>query len=124
MAKRIFIAFAIEDERFRDFVVGQAKNKNTPFDFVDMSVKKAWETDWHSRCRDRIKTCDGMIALVSKNTYSASGEIFEIQCAIDEKLPLMPMYINDDRPYLPSVLQSKRISVWSWDNLESFVDSL
>lgn len=38
--KRIFISFAIEDERLRDFLKGQAKNENSPFEFVDMSVKK------------------------------------------------------------------------------------
>jgi hypothetical protein len=58
--KRIFIAFAIEDVRSRDFLVGQAKNDNSPFEFVDMSVKQPWETDWESKCRARIKGCDGV----------------------------------------------------------------
>lgn len=31
MAKRIFISFAIEDERLRDLLVGQARNKNSLF---------------------------------------------------------------------------------------------
>ncbi len=37
--KRVFIAFAAEDKNYRDFLVGQARNENSPFDFVDMSVK-------------------------------------------------------------------------------------
>ena len=42
MAKndRIFISFAIEDVKLRDFLVGQARNEKSPFSFVDMSVKK------------------------------------------------------------------------------------
>jgi len=40
--KRIFISFAIEDEKYRDFLVAQAKNDRTPFTFVDMSVKQPW----------------------------------------------------------------------------------
>ena len=38
--KRIFISFATEDIRLRDLLVGQSKNDNCPFEFVDMSVKK------------------------------------------------------------------------------------
>jgi len=37
---RIFVSFAIEDEHYRDFLRGQAKNGRSPFEFVDMSVKE------------------------------------------------------------------------------------
>ena len=30
MTKRIFISFAIEDETYRDFLVGQARNEDSP----------------------------------------------------------------------------------------------
>lgn len=122
--KRIFISFAIEDVRFRDFLVGQAKNDASPFEFVDMSVKKAWETDWETKCRSKIKGCDGMIALISKNTPNASGEIFEIRCGYEEKVPVMLMYINNDRPTLPSLLSGKLVNTWSWDNIKSFINKL
>lgn len=36
--KRVFISFAIEDKSLRDFLVGQAKNENSPFEFVDIGV--------------------------------------------------------------------------------------
>ena len=36
---RIFISFAIEDARYRTMLVGQAKNEDSPFEFVDMSVR-------------------------------------------------------------------------------------
>ena len=51
MAKnnRIFISFAMEDEKFRNLLVGQAKNKKSPFAFVDMSVKQPWDEKWKSR---------------------------------------------------------------------------
>ncbi len=44
--KTIFIAFAIEDERQRDFLKGQSLNTNSPFEYIDMSVKEAYDTDW------------------------------------------------------------------------------
>lgn len=122
--KRIFIAFAIEDVRSRDFLVGQAKNDSSPFEFVDMSVKQPWETDWESKCRSRIKGCDGVIALISKHTPSATGQLFEIKTAEEEKIPIMLMYSNSDRPSLPYPLNTKMINVWSWDNIKSFINKL
>ena len=49
-----------------------AKNRKSPFAFVDMSVKDPWDSQWKTNCRTKIKGCDGMIALVSKNTAASS----------------------------------------------------
>jgi hypothetical protein len=38
--KRVFIAFAAEDIRYRDLFVGQKQLKDTPFDFTDNRVAK------------------------------------------------------------------------------------
>ena len=64
--KRIFISFAIEDENLRDLLKGQARNKNSPFEFVDMSVKQPWDSKWKTNCRIRIKGCDGVISIITK----------------------------------------------------------
>lgn len=64
--KTIFIAFAIEDERMRDFLKGQSLLTNSPFEYVDMSVKQAYDTDWKNKVRTRIRRSDGVIILVSK----------------------------------------------------------
>lgn len=124
MAKQLFIAFAIEDKTYRDFLSGQAKLKHSPFEFVDMSAKEPWDEKWKTNCRTRIRGCDGVAALISKNTPKADGQLWEIQCAYEENKPVMLMYINDDRPSLPAPLKNKRINVWSWSNLEAFVNGL
>ena len=87
VAKRIFISFAIEDSNLRDLLVGQSKNDNCPFDFVDMSVKEPWDSNWKEKCRTKIKRCDGIIAIITKNTKKASGQLWEIKCAKEEKIP-------------------------------------
>ena len=38
--KTVFVAFAIEDERQRDFLKGQSLNTKSPFEYIDMSVKE------------------------------------------------------------------------------------
>src|SRR5690242_3927638 len=72
--KKIFISFAIEDAKYRDFLVAQAKNERAPFAFTDMSVKEPWtQSVWKRKCREKIRQCDGMIVLLSKNTWHSGG---------------------------------------------------
>jgi nucleoside 2-deoxyribosyltransferase len=122
--KRVFIAFAIPDEKYRVFLVAQAKNEKSPFEFIDMSVKDPWDEQWKTNCRVRVKGCDGVIALISKNTAAADGEVWEIQCAYEEGIPTMLMWVNDERPAVPALLKDKRINVWSWSNLKTFIENL
>jgi antiphage defense system Thoeris ThsB-like protein len=122
--KRVFIAFAVPDKKYRDFLVGHARNPKTPFDFIDMSAKEPWDSNWKTNCRTRVKGSDGVIALISANTASADGQLWEIQCAYEENIPTMLMWINDERPQLPAILKGKLINIWSWVNLEAFVGRL
>jgi antiphage defense system Thoeris ThsB-like protein len=124
MSKRAFIAFAVEDKTKRDFVVGQSKLDKSQFEFADFSVKEPWDQNWKTNCRTRIRGCDGVIALISKNTPKADGQLWEIQCGYDEDKPVMLMWVNDDRPAVPGLLKNKLINVWSWANLKSFMGRL
>jgi len=123
---RVFIAFAAEDSTYRDFLVGQAKNAKTPFSFVDMSVKEPWDEKWKTNCRSKIKGCDGVIALVSKNTANATGERWEVACAKEEKVPVRGVYVAADaKPSsLPSEFNGVRVVDWTWDNIAAFINSL
>lgn len=124
--KRIFISFAIEDEQYRDFLVTQAKNERSPFTFVDMSVKQPWdEKIWKQKCRTKIKTCDGMIVLLSKNTWHSSGTRWEIKCAKEEGIPVIGMHIKkNDQGSIPPELKGKKIITWSWDNLANVIKKI
>jgi len=122
---RVFISFAIEDAYARDFLVGQARNNRCPFDFVDMSVKEAFDESWKTRCRSRIKGCDAVIALISRNTARATGARWEIWCARDERVPLLGVYVNkDDKPVPPPELVGVRTIEWSWNGIASFINKL
>jgi nucleoside 2-deoxyribosyltransferase len=123
---RIFISFAIEDEAFRNLLVGQAKNDNSPFEFVDLSVKEPWDEKWKTNCRTKIKGCDGMITLVSKNTAKATGALWEVGCAQEEKIPILGVYTDaNNKPVaLPNVFAKVRVVEWTWANLKKFIESL
>ena len=42
--KVVFVAFAIEDESMRDLLKGQSLHTRSPFEYIDMSVKEAYDS--------------------------------------------------------------------------------
>lgn len=121
MKKIVFIAFAIEDERQRDFLKGQSLLTNSPFEYIDMSVKEAYDEEWKSKVRARIKRSDGVIVLVSKNSITSSGQKWEIQCAKEEGKRILGIWAyTEDRTDLNGVVTK----VWTWDNIKNFMNSL
>ena len=119
--KVIFVAFAIEDVRIRDMIKGQSLHTNSPFEYVDMSVKEAYEEEWKKKVRTRILRSDGVLVIVSKNSINSSGQKWEIQCAKEEKMKIRGIWAyKDDRTDLAGV----NTMVWTWDNIAAWIDSL
>lgn len=124
--KRIFISFAIEDENLRDLLKGQARNQNSPFEFVDMSVKQPWDFKWKTNCRIRIKGCDGVISIITKNTKNANGQIWEMKCAKEEGIPIIGIHGNNDHSgnSIPDECGYIKLVDWTWSNISSWIDKL
>lgn len=119
--KVIFIAFAIEDVKQRDLLKGQSLLTNSPFEYIDMSVKEPYDTEWKERVRTRIKRSDGVIALVSSDSLTSSGQKWEVQCAREEKKKVLGIWAySDDKTNLPGV----NTVVWSWDAIKNFINNL
>ncbi len=119
--KVLFVAFAIEDVRQRDFLKGQSLSPRAPYEFIDMSVKEPYDEDWQKRVRTRIKRSDGVIALISKNSLTSSGQKWEIQCAKEEKKRVRGIWAySNDRTDVEGVATF----VWRDENISDFIDSL
>src|SRR5689334_13132750 len=119
--KTVFVAFAIEDERQRDFLKGQSLLTNSPFEYIDLSVKEAYVGDWKDKVRTRIRRSDGVIALVSKSSLNSSGQQWELSCAREESKKVLAIWAyTDDRTNLPGV----NTVVWTWDAIKSFINGL
>jgi len=119
--KVVFVAFAIEDESIRNMIKGQSLNTDSPFEYIDMSVKEAYDEEWKKRVRTRIIRSDGVLAVVSKNSLNSSGQKWEIQCAKEEKKKLRGIWAyKEDRTDLAGV----NTMVWTWDNIAAWIDSL
>lgn len=122
---RIFISFAIEDSNLRDLLRGQARNNNSPFDYIDMSAKQPWDSAWKTHCRTRIKGCDGVIAIVTANTPSASGQLWEISCAKEEGIPVLGIYgYSNKAGYIPATCGYVNIVDWTWSNIANWLNQL
>lgn len=125
MAKRIFTSFAIEDERIRDLFVGQARHDKVPYDLVDMSVKEPWSSEWKTRCRTKIKGCDGVVVLISKNLKKADGALWEIKCAKEEGIPILGVYMTGCNILdSPDEMNGIKKVTWTWANIADFVNGL
>jgi len=119
--KVLFVAFAIEDERQRDFLKGQSLNTNSPFEYTDMSVKEAYDSNWKESVRTRIRRSDGVIVLVSENSLKSSGQKWEITCAREERRKILAIWIyKHDRTELTGV----STVVWTWDAITAFINKL
>jgi hypothetical protein len=121
MKKTIFIAFAIEDVRMRDFLKGQSLLTNSPFEYIDMSVKEAYDEDWKSKVRTRIKRSDGVILLISKNSLSSTGQKWEIACAKEEGKKILAIWAyNEDSTEIAGI----SVKAWTWDVVKNFINTL
>lgn len=119
--KVVFVAFAIEDERISDMIKGQSPNTASPFEYIDMSVKEAYDEEWKKRVRTRILRSDGVLTIVSKNSLSSTGQAWEIKCAKEERKPIRGIWAyKDDRTSLVGV----NTMVWTWDNIADWIDGL
>lgn len=119
--KTLFIAFAIEDQNQRDLLKGQSRHVRSPFTYIDMSVKQAYDSGWKEKVRTRIKKSNGVIVLVSKNSLYSSGQEWEIKCAREEKKPVLGIWAySDDRTNIPGI----NTKAWNDTNISSFIDSI
>ena len=119
--KVIFVAFAVEDESIRNMIKGQSLNTNSPFEYIDMSVKEAYDEEWKKSVRTRIVRSDGVLVIVSKNSVNSSGQKWELQCAKEEKRKIRGIWAyKEDRTDLAGV----NTMVWTWDNISAWIDSV
>ena len=83
MAKqRIFISFDYDnDEDIKIMLAGQAKLTDSPFDFIDASVKDHLTGDWKEKVKRRISNCDQVIILCGMSTHFATGVFAELEIA-------------------------------------------
>lgn len=119
----VFISFDYDhDVTLKEFVVGQAKLDDSPFEITDHSIKED-STDWKAKARARIKRANQVIVICGKHMETATGVNIEIEIARDEKKPyfLLAGYSDGGNKKPTSALDTDKLYKWTWDNLKSLI---
>ena len=121
---RAFISFDFEnDSDLRDFLVGQSKHPDSPFEIEDWSLKEPLSGDWKEKIRTRIKKCDVVIVMCGHKTDIASGVNAELKIAQEENKPYFLLAGRKEginkKP--KNAKPSDKLYKWTWKNLKSLI---
>ncbi|SFW11884.1 TIR domain-containing protein [Nitrosovibrio sp. Nv17] len=123
---KVFISFALRDIKLRDQLLEQLNREQTGYAFVDMPIKQSWEPSWKEECRDKVTSCDGVIAIVTKNVIRADGQRWEIRCAYEGRMPVLLLQGDDEKlpSKLPDPLGERELDAWTWPTISTFLNRL
>lgn len=122
--KRAYISFDYDhDNNLKTLLVGQARNPDSPFEIVDMSIKEVISEGWKNNARRRIRSCDVVIVICGKFTNLASGVSAEVQIAQEENVPyfLLAGYPDGQNVKPIAAYPSDKVYGWTWKNLHLLI---
>lgn len=120
--KRVFVSFDFDNDRvLKDFIIGQARLPDSPFEVINHSLKEAApERDWEDKARQAIKRSEIILVMVGPSTYRASGVLKEVRMAREEGIPIVQVIGYRDVNYQP-VPNAGRLYRWNWQNLKQLL---
>lgn len=125
MAKRRgFISFDYDhDEGAKIMLAGQAKHPDSPFDFIDASIKDHLTGDWEEKVRRRMDNIDVVIVLCGESTHRATGVAKELTIARGKNKDyfLLAAYADKSCTKPSSATEADKVYKWTWDNLKALI---
>lgn len=120
--KRVFVSFDFDNDKIlKDFIIGQSKLQDSPFEVIDTSMKEAvQEKDWLDRAETKIKGSDMVLVMVGPKTHKAPGVLKEVAFARKWNKPIAQVIGYKDGNYTP-VPEAGRLYAWNWDNLKKLL---
>lgn len=122
--KRVFISFDYDhDETLKNFLVGQSKNPDSPFELADWSIKEAIDRNWKAKARTRIRAVDTVAVICGQHTNTATGVSAEVQIAQEEAVPyfLLKGYADKACVKPTAAKATDKLYNWTWDNLKTLI---
>ncbi|WP_080420530.1 TIR domain-containing protein [Burkholderia ubonensis] len=123
MAKtRVFVSFDFDNDRvLKDFILGQAKLGDSPFEIIDHSLKEAApERDWEKKARAAISRADIVVVMVGPKTHKAQGVLKEVAMAREAGVKIVQVIGYKDGDYT-AVPDAGRLYAWNWENLKKLL---
>ena len=120
---KAFISFDFDNDRaLRDFMIGQARNPDVPFEIVDYSLKEAApEKDWADKACRAIGRADVVVVILGPKTRWARGVLKEVQLANELGKRIFQIIGYTDGSEEWGVPGAGRVYRWSWDNLKKLL---
>ena len=123
MAKKpVFVSFDFDNDKvLKDFIIGQSKHSDSPFEVIDHSLKEAApERDWAEKARRAIRRSEIVLVMVGPETHKASGVLKEVAMAREEDRKVVQIIGYKDGNY-KSVPDAGRLYAWNWANLKTLL---
>jgi hypothetical protein len=124
MAKtKVFVSFDFDNDRvLKEFVIGQAKLPDSPFDVIDGSLKEAApEPDWLARARRRIAQADVFMVMLGPQTARASGVLKEVAIANELGKRKFQVVGYRDGSAGWAIAHAGQVYRWSWPTLKNLL---
>jgi MTH538 TIR-like domain (DUF1863) len=123
MAKKpVFVSFDFDNDKvLKDFIIGQSKHSDSPFEVIDHSLKEAApERDWAAKARRAIRRSEIVLVMVGPETHKAPGVLKEVSMAREEDKKIVQVIGYKDGNY-KAVPDAGRLYAWSWANLKTLL---
>lgn len=122
--KRVFVSFDFDNDRvLKDFIIGQSKLSDSPFEVIDWSLKEAApEKDWEDKARAKIKASDIVIVMVGPQTYKAQGVLKEVKMARDFQKKIVQIIGYKEGNYT-RVEGAGMLYSWNWETLKNLLSA-
>jgi len=121
--KKVFVSFDFDnDKALKDFVIGQAKLPDSPFEVVDFSLKEAApEATWLQKAQAAISRAEVFIVLLGPKTRRAAGVLKEVKIANDLSKTRFQIIGYKDGAETWAVPGAGRVYRWNWENLKKLL---
>ncbi len=121
--KRVFVSFDFDNDKvLKDFIIGQAKNQDSPFEISDCSLKEAApEKEWLERAKLAISRADVFMIMLGSKTKNASGVLKELKVAVDKEKKRFQIIGYEKGTEEWAVPNGGRVYRWDWDNLKDLL---
>lgn len=116
---RVFVSFDFDNDRvLRDFIIGQSKLRDSPFEVSDHSLKEAArESQWEAKARRAIGRADVFIVMLGPRTRLASGVRKEVAMATVLRKQRFQIIGYRYGSSAWTVSGGGRVYRWNWENL-------
>lgn len=119
----MFVSFDFDnDKTLKDFIIGQAKLPDSPFEVVDQSlVEPAPQSDWEERAKERIRRADVFMIMLGPKTAKAPGVLKEVRIASQLNKTRFQIIGYRDGNEQWAVPDGGRCYRWNWDTLKALL---